>query len=715
LDALIFESMRLVLGIFLFFLTDFQASAKSPYSTFEESGKVGLKNQQGEILIPPQYEALGWSDGELIAVESVIGYKLNGLWGLISLQNNRITPPTYFTLSRGNHDLIIATKRNHLTFRFTSGCINSSGKEIIPFDYTSIKIIDLRAVVFTLDNQQYRYGLIDLSNKILIPTQFRSITPIGSLRFAVENFDRKIALFNDSGKPITSFNIDSISRFQNNHAVIFQNGIQGLINRDGIIVESPKYQEIVFRGNEIAARLPNEWRILDASNNLYQTIYADSLIQVHRDLFKTVKGSVHQLVNKSFEPVIPQPYKLIDYYRGNRALVKGHNQFGVIDSNGKEILSCEFDIIRILDNHILCMQSRNGKLKWMLYDWNGVRKSEKDYSAILPNHHGLFPVMKNNFWGAIDYNGKELIACVYDTLMDISQRQLAVKFKGQYGIIDRKEEWLVTPQPYPVQLLNDQRYFLKTSDMMFLKSFTNYTYYFTNNPILVQGEYLIERTSYGATWTINFDGQIVKREQPHYEPVQKIYESSEGLRAILKDGRYGFIDDRGRLRIANRYEGVKPFSDGLAAIQIRNKWGFINHDEQIVIQPTFDEVWPFQKGYSLVKQNEQFGLINKEGTLVLQARYDAITILETGRFLLQIDKALGLADELGNIILHPKYESITDLNNGYLIVAQHGKKGLLSITGLSTIPTQCDDLKYDQTNNRYLAVKKSEWTMLQKK
>src|SRR5204862_7819841 len=96
-------------------------------------------------------------------------------------------------------------------------------------------------------------------------------------------------------------------------------------------------------------------------------------------------------------------------------------------------------------------------------------------------------------------------------------------------------------------------------------------------------------------------GLIVDRQvQP--VAVEKFSDESEGLRAIKKDGLYGFIDSRGRLRIANRYEDVKSYSETLAAAKIRGRWGFINHEDKIAIQPAFEEVSSFKNGFALVKQ-----------------------------------------------------------------------------------------------------------------
>lgn len=55
--------------------------------------------------------------------------------------------------------------------------------------------------------------------------------------------------------------------------------------------------------------------------------------------------------------------------------------------------------------------------------------------------------------------GREIVACVYDSVLQTGEDQLAVKFKGQFGIINTKEHWLVYPQSHRLRLLNKDRYF----------------------------------------------------------------------------------------------------------------------------------------------------------------------------------------------------------------------------------------------------------------
>ncbi len=78
--------------------------------------------------------------------------------------------------------------------------------------------------------------------------------------------------------------------------------------------------------------------------------------------------------------------------------------------------------------------------------------------------------------------------------------------------------------------------------------------------------------------------------------VTRFFSESEGLRGIKKDDRYGFVDDRGRLRVANRYDSIGEFHEGLASVKLIGKWGFVNTNDQIVINPNYDNCSFFQHG-----------------------------------------------------------------------------------------------------------------------
>ncbi|HET9053224.1 MAG TPA: WG repeat-containing protein, partial [Cyclobacteriaceae bacterium] len=594
--------MIFIISILFFHLK----TVAAPYERFEENGKFGVKNELGTVIIPAVYDALGWSNGSFSVTGKVTGYKLNGTWGIVNINNERVTHADYLSLVPADGSLIVATKKSS-AIAVHAGLINTEGKTIIPFTYAGVKVHSLRIVAFIREGNQFKHGLISLENKILIPFQYKNIYPIGSLRLAVENFNGKIALFSEGGKQISGFTIDSLSDFRNNVAILYENGKQGLINRDGQLKSEARFREIQITGEGVRARMPDEWLALSAENKTLDVLEGDSITYLKEDRYKIKSGVQSWLADKNLKKIKDQHALDIYPFENRLAVFKTKSGYGVLKRNGTVLLKPVFKKIMFDKGFILTQDDNN---TWSLRDTTGLLKTSKLYEIIHKENNGLFTAMRKNHWGALDGTGREVVACVYDSVLQTGNNQLAVKFKGLYGIINTKEEWLVYPQAHRLALLNSDRYFKKAGKTLFLISFDGTVLYFTDNPIKVNSENFTEYISTGGSWTIDFDGKIASRQLPPAETTEKVFPASEGLRGIKRNGKYGFIDDLGRLRIANRYEDIKPFSEGLAAFKIRNKWGFINRDEKIIIQPAYDDITPFASEHAIIKQKGLYGYMD---------------------------------------------------------------------------------------------------------
>jgi hypothetical protein len=680
------------------------------FSVFHENGKAGLKDDQGQIVIPANHEAIGWSDGPFSVVGNVTGYKMNGLWGLINVANNKITKPEFTDLAPGEGLFIIARKKIHGKIKVQTGCINTSGKEVIPFQYDGLKIpASLRAIVFTRSGNKFSYGLIDFENKILIPLQYQNIYTLGSLRYGVENFEGKHAIFSEEGRQITGFDIDSLSAFRNNVAIMYQNRRQGLVDREGNIKLEATFREIrIGEDGKIETRLSDTWLFLKGENKLLREFQADSILVVGENRLKVNLAGKFQLTDKEFKPIQPLLLDRIGPLTNGVSIVKVGKRFGTIDADGKILIQSKYTKLILDGPFVRAEQFVDNKKLWVILDRSGNAKHTKLYDFIGNFNNGIFPVRHKGFWGVIDQHGIEKVACVHDSIIQKSNDRFVVKFKRNYGIIDINENWIVTPQPHPLYVINSERYLLSTPKTKFLKSLKNEVIYFTDNDVEINERYIVERLASGDRWKIGFDGLIISRMEMA-EAMEAIFPEQEGLSAIKKDGRYGFIDDRGRLRIANRYEAVKSFNETLAAVKIRGKWGFINHGDQLAIQPVYDEVFEFNKGRCVVRQGNFYGIIDKSGRLVLPVRYDSLVLLGENRFKLKQNNVWGLSDAKGVMIINPKFDQLEYLNNGYVIVARDGKFGLLNEQGVSTIPQIYDGLSYDSIHEQYLALKRSTW------
>jgi hypothetical protein len=685
------------------------ASGPNNFTVFEENGKVGLKDEYGEILIPATHDAIGWSNGKLSIVDKVVGYQSNGLWGLINTSNKIITDAAFLELIPGEGSFLVAQKKSMLSQRPSFGVINTSGKVIIPFQYDGLRLSNMRAVVMSRAGARYLFGLIDLSHKIVVPVQYQSLYSLGSLRYAVENFDDKTAIFSDDGTQITPFMIDSLSSFKKDYAVVYQNRRQGLIDRKGQMVLKPEFSAVQIKDDgSVLVREIDSWFLLDGENHLSREYHADGIEPLSVENYAVYGGGKLQLTNNNLEPVHSTFFSSLSSFRNDIALFRTANRTGAINTKGHIVIPADYQQLEMHEHAFIASTDAGNKNRWIILDDEGKKITDKHYEYIGVFNGLFYPVRIRGYWGAVDARGHEIITCVHDSLIQQSGKHLIVKFKGEYGVIDLYQNWIVTPQANRLRLINDESYFEFAGRTTFLKSFNGNTIYFSDNRLEAVNGYVREHLPSGAFWLINMDGIITDRSnQP--DKTEKIFAESEGLRAIHKDGKYGFIDEAGRLRIANRYEDVKPFSNGLAAIRILDKWGFIDHDENLVVQPVYDDVENFYNGHAVVKQNAFFGLIDASGKIVLPLRYDEIVINDHHRFNIRQGQQYGLTDASGTIVIHPKYDQLIDTGNGYVIVQRDGKSGLVTLRGVSTIPMIYDGLTFDPYHKQYMGVKRSAW------
>lgn len=626
-------------------------------------------------------------------------YTENDKWGLLGTEKKRLTPAIYDQIIPGTPYSVVK-KYEASTSRFKVGCINETGEVVIPLAYTDLRIEGLRIIACMKNQTGFAYGVISLKNEVIIPIQYKSVKALGTLRFAVENQDGQFALYTEEGAALTAFNIDAIMPYHKGYSIFEQNGLVGLLDREGKIKAEAKYRDILVKEDgTIIAEKPTTWQWVDTQTTVKKSTQADSIAQLSSDLLVAKNKKGYILLSKDLQPISDFYSSLRKTNAQNLYVVKKQKQ-GVLNTSGKLLLPCQYDSIHIGAYFIYTRQGNS----WSILSFDGKLLSSRGYEAFGENKHFTL-VKKNNFWGVLNENGKEKIACVYDSILDSNDQQLVVAFKGKYGIISSSEHWLLAPQTHPLQLVNQSYYLQHEGPLLTLKDFNNQAIYFTNNTLTPVEDGFLETTSFGERWHISYKGIVTKLQQKPLQEFTILGEEHEGYRAIQKDGKWGFVDAQGRLRIANRYDGVKHFSEGLAPFYLRNKWGFITKEDKIVIHPTYEDVEPFLHGFSIIKQKGFYGLLNTSNEVVLPARFEKIERLPNGFFELRNGNLLGLADANGKIIYEPKYHT-QQLGTQWIIVERNKKYGVLFADGKDRIPTHYDIIVSTDDPEEFLTMQK---------
>lgn len=106
----------------------------------------------------------------------------------------------------------------------------------------------------------------------------------------------------------------------------------------------------------------------------------------------------------------------------------------------------------------------------------------------------------------------------------------------------------------------------------------------------------------------------------------------EGLARTNKGVNYGFMNVLGMEIGDNTYSDVRDFSDSMAAVQKNGKWGFIDKTGTLKVPLMFtNEPKSFSNERAFVQgSNNLYGIIDKEGKIIVEPKYNQVFPFENG-------------------------------------------------------------------------------------
>ncbi len=95
----------------------------------------------------------------------------------------------------------------------------------------------------------------------------------------------------------------------------------------------------------------------------------------------------------------------------------------------------------------------------------------------------------------------------------------------------------------------------------------------------------------------------------------------DGLAVVTADGHDGYLDRHGDWRLPARFEALAPTSDGRGRARISGRWHVIDLDGT-VLSEGFDEILPFSGGMARVTRGGQLGYVGLDGARLGDAWFD---------------------------------------------------------------------------------------------
>ena len=105
----------------------------------------------------------------------------------------------------------------------------------------------------------------------------------------------------------------------------------------------------------------------------------------------------------------------------------------------------------------------------------------------------------------------------------------------------------------------------------------------------------------------------------------------EGVVALEKDGKMGFVDKNNNVVIDFKYDGTNGFKWGQAIVCKDGKYGIIDKNDNVIFPFEYDYIsYSNREGYYIIEKEDKYGYAYKDGSMLISPVYDS---LEYGHYL----------------------------------------------------------------------------------
>jgi len=364
------------------------------------------------------------------------------------------------------------------------GYINRLGETIIQFKYDKAFDFENGLACVILNS---KIGFINMKGDEIIPciydldywAKFGGKTFFDT--FMTLSINQKKGVLNNFGKIILQPLYDEISRYDNyfiSNLVNTENDITyeyRVFNLDGYEILNNSYDSLNIWGVLFLVKKKGKWGIINDENIMLVDFKYTYVDYINNDLLIVKMSNKSGIMNKNLELIVPCIYEsiLLNYYSNcDYFRVKYGNKWGVISVNNDEVIPIiyEFNPLQfgienvdfkryqgIIYNGIIWPFQKDGK--WGLVNNINEIIIPFTYDHILPfSDLNLSIVVLNNKYGILDFDGKIILNCIYDScfflngfiIATINGISIILKMNGELlNKIEYHESVLKTAKEYP--------------------------------------------------------------------------------------------------------------------------------------------------------------------------------------------------------------------------------------------------------------------------
>jgi len=315
---------------------------------------------------------------------------------------------------------------------------------------------------------------------------------------------------------------------------------------------------------------------------------------------------------------------------------------GYIDRTGKLVLPARFDPTCDPQVDAVTMATPDPYVDWRIrwardfhegrcavrlgdkmgyIDTRGRLVSDELFDSAEDFCDGLARIGRDGEYGLINRAGRIVVRPVFYRMERFGEGLAWVWWRGKYGMIDTAGDWVVRPQ---FGLASG-----KDGGLAVVRNGGKWGAVDGAGRVIVPVEFRHVRTAGDAVLVTDKRGHLGVMDRRGHLLFRLLAERvgrgfSEGLLAVRRDGKWGYVDRSGKAVIDHQFDSAGEFSEGLAGVSTGGLYGYIDRSGRVAIDLKFADARPFSGGMARVRTGGGWGCIQRDGKVAIRPKYDFI-------------------------------------------------------------------------------------------
>lgn len=703
--------------------------AQGDYFLAKYNRKTALYDQYGRQILPCEYLNIYQRENGLIFAESTSTWFLLFDDKIEKLCDRK--PHDKITIQDEGIRLKITIEHPYNSRE--TGYVLTDGMNTIPFIYQSI--INCTDGEYIIVCRNRLYGIYSKDLKLIIPIDYKSITPIeNSQKCVAVKQDGVICFINLANAKQMNLPYEQL-RFDGGNFIVSQQGKEGVVDANNKVIVPIVYQRCTaiannyFKVKTIRDNAAEDYglydcygkQILQSQFNRIDYIDDDLFILKKDDgksalynadcdryvfgekgfdgieaynnhtLFRLYEDNKYALANLDGIILTPFKYDYMNFSYSGNIKVKVGESVGTLSYNGQEIYD---DEITLRDGYI----ATSFFSKWnVMHD--GKECLPRIYDAIKLFVDNWVEVGQNGLWGISDLNGKSVLPIEYTSItlyeeqgyIVVSKKNEGYSFQNIYGILNMNLE-TVLPIAYtnPIKPLSKEYALVGSS---------------TFGIIAISSNQIIIPTFYSEIKLLTNNLFVVAKKENRYwnNPLVKYglcdkagknlflceYDEiklvTDNLVKLCKGSHYLIFRTSDQQTLDKQsYSFIgQPDKEGNIKVQGNDTEGYINS----VGEPIYTETETFDDASIKICFLGKYGLKSSDGTLVFDCELNDIRYLTKGVYAIMTGSGWGVKNQKGKLLLACMYTSIEGVSDILLKVQSKGYYGYGSTYNIYNMAT----------------------------